>query len=147
MNILELFIDPLTIFKATLWLWLAFIVLANNIDNSKSTEDQNKILKFLGVGFVIGDVCFNYTYGAALFLEWADNDRKTLTARLKEILTRDDSSVFDKYWRKPVARFMCLYMIEPWDTGHCKLGKQQVKKSRAFVISAATFAIIYQVLT
>lgn len=104
---------------ATFALWMMFIPVANlvNRHNEKPYTGLRYyiILVFVYI-FVLIDVIYNYTYGALLFLEFADNDRKTLTSRLKHYLRTEPDSV-----RGKMAYFICAYMIEPWDAGHCSL--------------------------
>jgi hypothetical protein len=51
-----------------------------------------------------------------VFLELANNDRKTFTARLKHYLRTEPDS-----WRGKLAYLFCAYLIEPWDVGHCSI--------------------------
>lgn len=88
----------------------------NSYDHAKGLK--RKILIAYAAMFIIIDVIYNYTYGAMLFIEFADNDRKTLTARLKHYLRTQPET-----WRGKLAFFMCRYMIEPWDWNHCGLSK------------------------
>jgi len=112
------------ILLSTIALWLAFITTAKIADDANSREDLNTFQCICVVLFLIVDVLYNYTYGAVLYLEFASNKRKTLTARMKHLLHKtDDTEFMDKYYRKPLARFMCKYMVEPWDYNHCGLQK------------------------
>jgi len=109
----------MSILIATLALWVSFIVLMKIVDDTKR-EDLNWFQKIAVILFVVFDVVYNYTYGAILFWEFADNDHKTLTSRLKHILL---SGFYDEdEWRFKLALFMCKYMISPWDPGHCGMG-------------------------
>ena len=105
------------ILLATIILWLLFIPTANIVNRHKE-NNYTGLRKYLGyvwvLFFVVVDVIYNYTYGAILFFEFADNDRKTLTARLKHYLRTEPET-----WRGKLAYLMCAYMIEPWDMGHC----------------------------
>ena len=101
---------------ATIVLWLFFIAMMTIIGDAKHIQELSIPKRIFVVAFVIVDVVYNYTYGAALFLEFATKDRKTLTNRLKGYLREQPES-----WRGKLAQFMCKYMIEPWDPGHCSL--------------------------
>ena len=107
----------------TLILWVSFIALTRIVDTEKDKWETLNILQKVAVAaFVIVDVVHNYTAGTILYLEMAHPDRKTLTARMKELIhKRSDKKKIDKYWRKPLALFMCKYMVEPWDFNHCGL--------------------------
>lgn len=108
------------VISATIILWLFFIITSKVADGAQSRDDLNLIQKVFVFAFVVVDVLYNYTFGSILFWEIADNDRKTLTARLKHIL---HSGFYKKYeWRFRLALFMCKYMISPWDWNHCGLG-------------------------
>lgn len=102
---------------ASLSLWLLFIPAANLINRHRQKE-YTGVRYYLSLSyiyfFVTMDVLFNYTYGAVLFLQLANNDRKTLTARLKHYLRTEPDSR-----RGKMAYIICAYMIEPWDFGHC----------------------------
>lgn len=109
---------------STLILWISFIALTKIVDMAKDEwETINWLKKLAVIAFVIIDVLHNYTAGAIIFMELASNDRKTLTARMREVLKRDNTEFLDQCWRKPIATFICKYMVEPWDFGHCGLGE------------------------
>jgi len=103
----------------TLILWLFFIAAATLRDKYGGDD---KFVRALIVLFVLGDAAYNITYGSILFAEMPHPKRLLLTARLKDILRREPSKI-DQFWRYPIALFMCKYMIEPWDVGHCGLRK------------------------
>ncbi len=110
---MNIYID---VFLATVGLWLFFIITAKVANGAKSRAELNWFQYSVAVLFLIADVIYNFTYGAVLFMEPASMKRKTFTARLKYyLLTEPDS------WRGKLAAFMCKYMIEPWDFGHCAL--------------------------
>jgi len=107
---------------ATVVLWIAFIAITKIVDDKDhSWNDLDLVEKMAVFVFIVMDVLYNFTYGTLLFMEWPSLNRKTLTARLKDILSRDDTEFLDEFYRKPLAKFMCKYMIEPWDFGHCAL--------------------------
>jgi len=110
---------PFDLFFATILLWGFFIVTANIIKRYKEGELSTS-MKIIGwpvvIAFFLCDMAYNITYGTILFWQWPNYKRLTLTARLTYILrTAPDS------WRGKIAMFMCKYMIEPWDAGHCDL--------------------------
>ena len=112
----------MSILLATLVLWIGFIAITKIVDEKdEEWSDLDLFEKVAVTVFIVGDVVYNFTYGTVVFLEFGSLKRKTLTARLKEIVTRQDNEFLDQYWRKPIAMFMCKYMIEPWDFGHCAL--------------------------
>lgn len=78
------------------------------------------------VGFPF-DVQYNLTWGRLMFLQkprligdasagspwdWLARGDWTLTANLKR-------NVLDFTWQGTVARFVCRWLVEPWDKGHC----------------------------
>ena len=103
----------------TLALWLAFIATVTIVDDAKTKDDLNLLQKVAVLAFAIFDVVMNYTVFAIWFLELANNDRKTVTARLKYYLKTQPLT-----WRGKLATFFCKYMIEPWDFGHCAFRRQ-----------------------
>lgn len=109
----------MSLLVATFILWLLFIPTANIVNRYKENP-FNGIMKYLGYAFVtvflVLDVLYNYTYAAILFLEPANNDRKTFTERLKHYIRTEPET-----WRGKLAYFFCAYLIEPWDAGHCGL--------------------------
>lgn len=70
----------------------------------------------VAIGLVV-DVLFNLVYGTIMFMQWPSYKRLTLTARLKHII---DFQPKDSR-RFKLAIFLCKYLIEPWDAGHCRI--------------------------
>lgn len=106
-------------FITTLLLWLAYIATMKMIGDIRNIK---KLVwyKRLGVyAFVAFDVFHNYFIASFMFFEPPDKGRPTLSERLRWILYREPVGNIDIYWRKPLAKFMCKYMVEPWDFGHC----------------------------
>lgn len=103
---------------ATIDLWVWFAITTRVADGAKSRKQLNKFQLVFIYFFAAKDVFYNYTWGSLLFLEFASNDRKTLTARLKHILNTEFEN---PTWRFHLAVFLCKYMIEPIDFGHCNL--------------------------
>lgn len=58
------------------------------------------------------DVAYNLTYGTLMFWQTPRRGEWTFTARLQRCVHRVD-------WRGAEARFICRYLVEPWDPGHC----------------------------
>ena len=104
---------------ATFVLWLLFIPAANLVNRHKQGKlnETETLLGKIYVGFfVVADILFNYSYGSIIFVSLPPKGCHTLTARLKYYLRNEPAS-----WRGEMSYFMCRYMIEPWDMGHCAL--------------------------
>jgi len=69
-------------------------------------------------GYII-DVLFNWIYGSVMFLELPRE--LTLSERLRRLL------LSGKPWQVKLSYFLCHYLIEPWDSGHCGLGYTDFK--------------------
>lgn len=124
-SLLNIFINTyVELFIYTLLLWVAFIAVAT-IKNTLFDKTHPLIVRIpfylIGAAFWLFDAWFNKTYGSILFLELGEFEDLTLTSRLKHTLHSGEYSA--KEWRFKVALFMCKYMIEPWDFGHCSLHK------------------------
>jgi len=103
---------------ASLLLWVFFIAAAKVKGDATRLNQLNPIEQLFVFIFVVFDVIYNVVYGTILFLQLPPfgKGEKTLTFRLKTILRKEPDS-----WRGKLALFMCKYMIEPWDVGHCSL--------------------------
>jgi hypothetical protein len=118
----------LLVLKATLVLWMFFIVTTKAIDDANKLSDLTVFRKVFVVAFVIFDVLYDLTFGKILFWELTDSRVKfyrgkgkiTLTARLKSILLSGEYK--ETEWRYILALFMCKYMVSPWDFNHCGMG-------------------------
>jgi len=110
----------MVLFISLVILWLFFIATMAVVDDAE-WENLNLVQKIFVALFVIYDVLWNFTGGSIMFLEFADMDRKTLTERLKHILHSGEYE--ETEWRFKLAIFMCRYLIEPHDFGHCRLGR------------------------
>ena len=100
---------------ASIVLWLAFITICNLYPHLK--HDHAGVVKyainaFLGI-FLVLDTLFNIIYGSILFLELPKE--WVLTMRLRRHIKNGMG------WRYRLSVFICEYLIEPWDVGHCKL--------------------------
>jgi len=120
-------LDPMTMI---LWvggpilvLWISYMLGADILIRYQKGK-LNRLEIILGkaylIYFIIADVVVNYTAVAYLFMEVADNDRKTVTARLKYYLKTQGTP---PTWRWKLSLFMCKYMLEPQLPGHCALYK------------------------
>lgn len=102
-----------------LWFWFAITVMVANGATSRS--ELNSFQRAFVNFFLVRDAIYNYTAGTILFWEFADNDRKTLTARVTHIL--HSGLYYEDEWRFKLALFICKYMIEPIHFGHCALSR------------------------
>ena len=109
----------LSIFIATLFVWLFFIATANLVNNSFPNATGLKRNAILGVKylFIICNVIYNVTYGSLVFMQLPHKDRLMITLRLIYILETMNQDT----WRWKLAYFFCRYLIEPWDWNHCKI--------------------------
>ena len=102
-------------------------------------DNQEKVPKWLRYPamflFVVGflyDVLLNIVYGSLMFLDppdfktanvqWKGIGFPTLSERMKDYLRDGREGSFLIKYRWYLSRFMCRYMIEPWDKGHCGIG-------------------------
>ena len=102
-------------------LWILFIptgLILTAHRKQALTGWRLALAKLWGYVFVLIDVLVNYGPMSYVFLQLPDNERKTVTARLKHYLRTEPFS-----WRGKVSLFMCVYLIEPWDAPHCALNK------------------------
>ena len=109
----------LDVLLATFILWLLFIPAANLINRYKQgklNETETLLGKVYITVFLVVDVLHNYSYSSILFVAFPPKGKHTLTSRLKHYLRTQPES-----WRGEIAYFMCRYMIEPHDPGHCAM--------------------------
>lgn len=104
---------------STLALWIAFIMLTRIVGDARTRRELNFIQRIAVYVFVAGDILYNLGPGAVLFLEPSRGFHETLTMRMKRILHSGDYR--ESSWRFKLAYFICRYMVEPWDFGHCAL--------------------------
>ena len=104
----------------TLVLWLGFIAIMGIVDDAKDREDLSFWQKVGVVLFVLLlDVPHNYTAAVILFLGLPPGKgNHTLTERMRFYL---HTTQYYRTWRWYLSRFICRYMVEPWDKGHCRL--------------------------
>lgn len=95
-------------------LWFFFInVMTWKKYESKIPNWIKPILKLIAIIGIVWDFLFNITFATVIFLELPKETM--LTFRMQRILLTDDG------WRFKVARFICRYLVEPWDPNHCGL--------------------------
>ena len=108
-------------------LWLLWIMAAGVIERYKKRPFTGLKLRlaqvFLGFFWVV-DVYVNLAASTVLFLQlppvgpldelWERKYRLTLTHRLKYNITQGG-------WRGNLALWMCRYLVDPWQPGHCGL--------------------------
>ncbi len=112
----------LVIVAGIVGLWLLFIPtgLLLTRHRKKSLTGVRLWLSYLwGIAFVFIDVIVNYTSMTYAFLQLPDENRKTVTARLKHYIHDHPGTV-----RARLALWMCRYLIEPWDYDHCALSRR-----------------------
>ncbi len=115
-------------------LWVLFVNAMWLMDNKdKLPEWAIKPLAYFVYASLLYDVLFNIVYGTIMFLgkpdfagahiRWKKIGFPTLTERLRAILRGGKrETVLDRF-RYYQARFICRYLVEPWDRGHCGLEK------------------------
>lgn len=117
-----LFTIPGGLIAATLDLlfWFAFAIQVAN--GARRREDlEHWWQKAFIAYFVFKDWLYNRIWARLLFLEMGRKEDKLLTERLKYILHSGDYDIDE--WRFKLALFMCMYLIDPLDAGHCSLWK------------------------
>lgn len=106
----------ITFLLVTFLFWFLYATVMRIRDKVQADPNGNKLLKIVGYAFLlIGypyDVIYNYTYGSVVFWQFPRRGEYTFTARLKRTITLNT-------WRGDIARFICRYLVEPWDAGHC----------------------------
>lgn len=109
-------------------LWILFanlVVIRNNHIKKMPKPIQVLFDMFVAAPFIILDVLFNIVYGTLLFLRLPRTTKLkgwTFTERCSKIL-REEWDSPDKSWRFKLAKFICHYMLEPWDYNHCGLAR------------------------
>lgn len=108
---------------ATFFFWFIFATLMRLRDKQKRYA-KNKwqwwaitvpgyLLLIVGYPY---DVLYNLTYGTICFWQFPRRGEWTFTARLQRC-------VHLATWRGQLARFVCRYLVEPWDADHCGMGR------------------------
>ena len=110
----------LSIFIASLILWVFWIATANLVTSHQDTLGKGvkgTLIQWFMYVFVACNILYNFTYNAVFFWEWASFDRPTISQRMIHILeTRNQDE-----WRWKRAYWVCRYLIDPFDRGHCKM--------------------------
>ncbi len=110
----------MNILIASLILWLFWIFFAR-MYKSLFSPDMNIVEKIIlyGIGylFLAVDIAYNITYGSILFLQLPSKYRLTFSERLRYTLQNDTG------WRYRLARAICLYLVDPHQPGHCRVGE------------------------
>ena len=108
-------------------LWILFVnvmKIAENRDNIPLW--LHKPAYALVIFGVLWDGLFNIFYGSIMFLALPDFKGSKyhfplFTHRLRGLIREKKlDSPLDRY-RYYLARFICRYVVEPWDTNHCGL--------------------------
>jgi hypothetical protein len=114
-------------FLATAFFWFIYATLMRLRDKRENyARGTVKWWAITIVGYlllIVGypyDVLYNLSYGSLMLWQLPRRDvtgtfEWTFTARLQRTVYRND-------WRGFVARFICRYMVEPWDADHCGEG-------------------------
>ncbi|MBV1928560.1 MAG: hypothetical protein KUG81_03505 [Gammaproteobacteria bacterium] len=105
-------------------LWIFFIVaMYLKAYEEKIPDGPLRWLAALWVitGYLL-DICFNYIGASILFWSVPESGSHTLSERLRDILF--EQTDIDKFsFRWWMAYYICKYMIETFDKGHCDLDK------------------------
>lgn len=119
-------LDPKTVLLwllATFFFWFLFATLMRLRDKRlKYPKGSWQWWAISAVGYpllILGypyDVLYNLTYGTLMFWQLPRRWEWTFTARLQRC-------VHLVTWRGVVARFICRYLVEPWDADHCGQGR------------------------
>lgn len=110
---------------ATFFLWFLFATLMRLRDKREKFLKRSWqwwMISLVGYPLlVVGypyDVAYNLTYGTLMFWQLPRRWEWTFTSRLQRL-------VHDrKTWRGAEARWLCRYLVEPWDADHCGQGKR-----------------------
>ena len=111
-------------------LWVFFV---NVMWLKHNKEKIPKWLYYPAVGFAaigfIYDVLFNIIYGTIMFIQMPDFKGAnsdlwgiplpTLSERMRDILKLEKRDTLLNKYRWYLSLYICRYLIEPWDAGHC----------------------------
>ena len=107
---------------ATFFFWFVYATLMVISEKRKRYKKFNWRywgLTILGYALLIPgypyDIAYNLTWGSLMFCQLPRRGEWTFTARLQRC-------VGEVTWRGALARFLCRYLVEPWDRGHCGQG-------------------------
>jgi len=108
----------LLIATADLLLW--FIFALKVAEGARKWKDITHWWQYPIIGyFVFKDWLYVRTWFRLLFWMKGRKQDKTLTEALRYIIHSGDYKQYEWRWRQ--AYFICQYLIEPFDRGHCKL--------------------------
>lgn len=95
-------------------LWLLFVMFMGFYAAWPRLPTAVRVLAMPAIAFAyVFDVAWNWTLGTLLFLQRPPNGTYTFTQRLSFYrTTRTD-------WRASVAKFVCTYFLDVFQTGHC----------------------------
>lgn len=114
---------------AFIGLWVLFANLITIQNKFMGTAHKYVVFVFkyfVAFPFIILDVLFNIVYGTIMFLELPNFKTAhyrylpTFTERLADRLELEWFNE-QKSWRWYLSKFICKYMLEPWDYNHCGL--------------------------
>ena len=106
------------------------MVVKNNVDSIPKILHY-PLYAIAAIG-LLADVLFNIVYGTIMFWQkprFHENmniHTVTFTHRLKRIL-RGQTHIEPEDFRFKMAHWICKYLLEPWDPGHCGLEKLDLK--------------------
>ena len=105
-----------------IWLFFASAMALKNKIEDKSKGVNIAFDLFVGLPFVILDLIFNIIFGTVWYLRLPDfkgarYHLPLFTHRLRSSLGDDPVDS----WRFKTSYFVCAYMVEPHDWGHCSL--------------------------
>ena len=134
---LQLALDTL-IFLFLFWLFFVVAIKGRDYTEDKSSEKKWAYRLFVGIPFLISDFLVNLIFGSPLYMSWPDFKGARyhfplFTHRLQQSLLQDPQ---DSYQYK-LSKFICSYIVEPVDFGHCKLASlrdriEEQKSARGF---------------
>ena len=122
MTALQFVLTGIGLFLST---YMIFVLIFWAKANQKSLPKvlQWVIMGLGGIGF-IGDVVFNIMFATVIWLELPDFKgahfyyMPTLTERMRDTIKAGKPG-----YRMTLSIFICKYMLEPWDFGHCNLAR------------------------
>lgn len=111
----------MVIVLASVALWLLYLYSMPIIRRYETMGPAQRVALLLLAGPIVAagymlDVLYNLIIATVLFLDWPRE--WTLTARLVRYLKTDTG------WRADIAGWICRYLLEPVDPGHCYANKK-----------------------
>ena len=118
----------LEVITAHIVLWLCWVPASYLLDYSK--HDNPVIawtVKIILAPFVVVDVYVNLIPSTILFFQIPPTGGWSMIKRQPERLTltwrMSYNIAYDETWRADLSEWICKYLVEPWDHGHCRLNK------------------------